>query len=174
MLGKRCTDVYGHHAMKKDLGRLARELDVDEEELEGRSYNMLDCLLQEHAALYPSSQSGLLNCAAYGLLLCMRQDGTLISCETLAVRYIEPNMQWPFVAILHEDVTDAVPVKRLLEEATSADQFQKFNAKQKAKMLQQRGGQTSYKAGKSCLEELAFNEWAHIMVTAMNRRECWP
>ncbi|CAE8622706.1 unnamed protein product [Polarella glacialis] len=167
----RCQKLVGYQCVSRHVGTLAAQVGMDLQQVKDRLLFVHDFVLQGIVACantwdVPSSHLG------FALAICYKpKTGTFFVCEFSMLGRTEPHTGWPYFAAFHRDVTDEVPVKRLLQTAYPGGGFEQLVQEQKSRKLALLESFGIYSSSESralfYLDEKVFDTWTGAVKDAL-------
>ncbi|CAE8619929.1 unnamed protein product [Polarella glacialis] len=170
----RCQNLVGYQCVSRHVGALAASVGMDVKQVKERLRYVHDFLVVRLVAAAMRSWDNPSLHLGFALALSYKPiGGTFFVCEYNMLSRTEPQIGWPYFVGFHRDVTDEVPVKRLLEAACPGGGFEQLVQEKEQKL----GRPTLFETmdmpahmdsrALSYLDEKAFDVWTGTVKDAL-------
>ncbi|CAE8704560.1 unnamed protein product, partial [Polarella glacialis] len=168
----RCQKLVGYQCVSRHVGTLVAQLGMDLQQVKDRLRFVHDFILQGIVACTKSCWDIPGSDRGFALAICYKpKAGTFFVCEFSYLVRTESHTGWPYFANFHRDITDEVPVKRLLQAAYPGGGFEQLVQEQKSRKLALLESFGTYPISASStwhfLEEKVFDTWTDMVKDAL-------
>ncbi|CAE8604988.1 unnamed protein product [Polarella glacialis] len=130
-LGKRCCNFVGYNLAARHLISVAKTLGMDLQEAKTRAQFALEYFAQQGTMFSGGTWDKPSSGVAHALVLASNGTPEPFVCELVLSSRWELRTSWGYSVILHRDVTNEVPVRKLLEAACPGGGFDQLVQEQK-------------------------------------------
>ncbi|CAE8663145.1 unnamed protein product [Polarella glacialis] len=178
-LGKRCCNFVGYNCTAGNLSTVAQALGMDLEEAKTRVQFALKCLVQQgmkYRGTWDKPSSGV----ACAPVLAFNGTSEPFVCEIVLSSRTDLRTTWGYTVILHRDVTDEVPVRKLLEAACPGGGFDQLVQEHKFGLLRRLSSAgINSKSAVQCFQQKVLEVWTGKLIdkvreTAANAQGSCP
>ncbi|CAE8633493.1 unnamed protein product [Polarella glacialis] len=164
-LGKRCCNFVGYNLAARHLIFVAKTLGMDLQEAKTRAQFALEYFAQQGTMFSGGTWDKPSSGVAYALVLASNGTSEPFVCELVLSSRSEPRTSWGYSVILHRDVTNEVPVRKLLEAACPGGGFDQLVQEQKLglrRRLSSAGIES--KSAVLCFQQMALEVWTGKLI----------
>ncbi|CAE8743894.1 unnamed protein product [Polarella glacialis] len=164
-LGKRCCNFVGYNLAARHLINVAKTLGMDLQEAKTRAQFALEYFAQQGTMFSGGTWDKPSSGVAYALVLATNGTPEPFVCELVLSSRWELRTSWGYSVILHRDVTNEVPVRKLLEAACPGGGFDQLVQERKLGLRRRlsSAGITS-RSAVLCFQQNALEVWTGKLI----------
>ncbi|CAE8593535.1 unnamed protein product [Polarella glacialis] len=164
-LGKRCCNFVGYNLAARHLITVAKTLGMDLQEAKTRAQFAFKYFVQQGIMFSGGAWDKPSSGVGYALMLASNGTSEPFVCELVLSSRSELRTSWGYSVILHRDVTNEVPVRKLLEAACPGGGFDQLVQEQKLG-LQRRLSSAGINSRSAvlCFQQTALELWTGKLI----------
>ncbi|CAE8625196.1 unnamed protein product [Polarella glacialis] len=164
-LGKRCCNFVGYNLAARHLINVAKALGMYLQEAKTRAQFALEYCAQQGTMFSGGTWDKPSSGVAYALVLATNGTPEPFVCELVLSSRWELRTSWGYSVILHRDVTNEVPVRKLLEAACPGGGFDQLVQERKLGLRRRlsSAGITS-RSAVLCFQQNALEVWTGKLI----------
>ncbi|CAE8627082.1 unnamed protein product [Polarella glacialis] len=164
-LGKRCCNFVGYNLAARHLITVAETLGMDLQETNTRAQFAFKYFVQQGITFSGGAWDKPSSGVGYALVLASNGTSEPFVCELVLSSRSELRTSWGYTVILHRDVTDEVPVRKLLEAACPGGGFDQLVQEQKLGLRRRLSSVgINSKSAVLCFQQNALEAWTGKLI----------